>query len=332
MKQQGNRVTADDVAAAAGVSRAMVSRAFTPGASVSVKKREHVLRVAARLGYRPNLIARGLTGRRTGLVAVVTGSVSKPYEAWLLEHLLATLARNGYQPLLLPAARDGSMIEMIQHALAYQVEGAIVAAGSVSPETAELCRMSGAPLVLIGRVLESRGADAVCCDNEAGMVALVERLLERGRRHIAWLGGREDAFSNQERRQSAERALSHAGLDFVARGRGDFSLESGVEAATGLLTGGTRIDAIMCANDAMALGTLEAARRLAIHVPTTLAVTGFDDVPGAAWGPCPLTTVANPVGQTAREALRLLERRMAVPEAAVEVVRVMGALVLRESA
>ncbi len=93
------RVTADDVARAAGVSRAMVSRAFTPGASISMRKREHVHSVAQRLGYRPNLIARGLTGQRTGLIAVVVGEISRPYEAWLLEHLVKALSTQGYQPL-----------------------------------------------------------------------------------------------------------------------------------------------------------------------------------------------------------------------------------------
>ncbi|UYF99485.1 LacI family DNA-binding transcriptional regulator [Halomonas sp. GD1P12] len=331
MTQQKRRVTADDVAAAAGVSRAMVSRAFTPGASVSVKKREHVLGVAAALGYRPNLIARGLTGQRTGLVAVVVGSVSKPYEAWLLEHLLAALTERGYQPLLLPAGGN-NMSEMIHHALSYQVEGAIVAAGSVSPDIATLCRRSGAPLVLIGRVLDNCQADAVCCDNQAGMAALVNRLLSQGRRRLAWLGGRADAFSHQERLSGAERALASAGHSFVAHAQGDFSLESGVLAATELLRSKTAIDAIVCANDAMALGALEAARRLGIEVPRALAVTGFDDVPSAAFGLCPLTTVTNPVKTTASEALRLLERRMATPAAAVNVVRVAGSLVVRDSA
>ncbi|MCP1316132.1 LacI family DNA-binding transcriptional regulator, partial [Halomonas sp. 707D7] len=283
MKQQTSRVTADDVAAAAGVSRAMVSRAFTPGASVSVKKREHVLRVAASLGYRPNLIARGLTGRRTGLVAVVTGNVARPYEAWLLSHLLEALVERGYQPLLLPAG-SATMAERIHHALAYQVEGAIVAAGSVSRATAELCRRSGAPLMLIGRVLEEADVDAVCCDNASGMAALVERLVIGGRRRIAWLGGREEAFSDAERRDAAECALAAAGLEFVASARGDFSFESGVIAAGALLEGHPGIDALVCANDAMALGALEAARRLNVAVPERLAVTGFDDVPQAAWG------------------------------------------------
>ena len=100
------RVTADDVAQAAGVSRAMVSRAFTPGASVSAKKREHVLAVAQALGYRPNLIARGLTGRSTGLIAVVAGEISRPYEAWrYFEHLVFELSSRGYAATIASVAR-----------------------------------------------------------------------------------------------------------------------------------------------------------------------------------------------------------------------------------
>ncbi|HCR99045.1 MULTISPECIES: LacI family DNA-binding transcriptional regulator [Halomonas] len=326
------RVTADDVAQAAGVSRAMVSRAFTPGASVSAKKREHVLAVAQALGYRPNLIARGLTGRSTGLIAVVAGEISRPYEAWLLEHLVFELSSRGYQPLLLPALRGGNVTEVIDHALAYQVEGAIVAAGSVSREIADRCRASGAPLVLIGRVLESSGADAVCCDNIKGMHLLVDRLVQQGRRRIAWLGGTEDTFSDQERRLGVEQALSHHGLALMAVHRGDFSLQSGLNEGLALLDAGQSLDAIICANDAMALGVVEAAAQRGMRVPDEIAVTGFDDVPGAAWGRCPLTTVRNPVQETALEALRLLEARVKTPTRATQVVRVGVTLVERVSA
>lgn len=326
------RVTADDVARAAGVSRAMVSRAFTPGASVSAKKREHVLAVAQALGYRPNLIARGLTGRSTGLIAVVAGEISRPYEAWLLEHLVLELSSRGYQPLLLPALRGGNVTEMIDHALAYQVEGAIVAAGSVSREIADRCRASGAPLVLIGRVLESSGVDAVCCDNIKGMQLLVNRLVQQGRRRIAWLGGTEDTFSDQERRRGVEQALSHHGLALLAVRRGDFSLHSGLNEGLALLDAGQALDAIICANDAMALGVIEAAAQRGIQVPDEIAVTGFDDVPSAAWGRCPLTTVRNPVHETALEALRLLEARVQMPTRATQIVRVGVTLVERVSA
>ncbi|HDZ49019.1 hypothetical protein LCGC14_0072080 [marine sediment metagenome] len=326
------RVTADDVARAAGVSRAMVSRAFTAGASVSAGKREHVLRVAQTLGYRPNLIARGLTGQRTGLVAVVAGEISRPYEAWLLEHLVRALTLHGYRPLLLPALRNTNVAEMIDHALAYQVDGAIVAAGSVSRDIADRCRSSGAPLVLIGRVLEKSGADSVCCNNGEGMRLLVERLVKQGRRRIAWLGGSADTFSDQERRQSVEQTLKHYALSIQAQRRGDFSFQSGFNEGLAIMDSGEAIDAIMCANDAMALGVIEALSQRGVLVPDDVAITGFDDVPGAAWGRCPLTTVRNPVNETALEALQLLEARMQAPSSNPQVVRVGVTLVPRESA
>ncbi|RUR39609.1 LacI family transcriptional regulator [Vreelandella populi] len=326
------RITADDVAKAAGVSRAMVSRAFTPGASVSAKKREHVLAVAQTLGYRPNLIARGLTGQRTGLIAVVVGEISRPYEAWLLEHLAQALSAHGYQPLLLPMFKDASLTEILDHALAYQVDGAIVAAGSVSREVADRCRASGAPLVLIGRVLEKSETDAVCCDNSKGMHLLVDRLVRQGRRRIAWLGGTLDTFSDQERQLGVEQALAHHELALTAQLRGDFSLHSGVEEGGRLLDAGLALDGIMCANDAMALGVVEAAAQRGIKVPDEVAITGFDDVPGAAWGRCPLTTVRNPVRETALAALRLLDARLQTPGRATQVVRVGVTLIERASA
>lgn len=325
------RVTADDVARAAGVSRAMVSRAFTPGASISMRKREHVHSVAQRLGYRPNLIARGLTGQRTGLIAVVVGEISRPYEAWLLEHLVKALSTQGYQPLLL-AVQGGSLTEMLDHALAYQVDGAIVAAGLVSREIADRCRASGAPLVLIGRVLEKSATDAVCCDNKEGMRLLAARLAGQGRRRLAWLGGTLDTFSDQERGRALEASLADHGVTLLTRRRGDFSQASGVIEGGRLLDAGLGLDGIICANDAMALGVLDAAAQRGIKVPDDLAVTGFDDVPGAALGRCPLTTVRNPVSETAHAALELLKARLQTPGRATQVVRVGVTLVERTSA
>ncbi|MCS2610864.1 LacI family DNA-binding transcriptional regulator [Halomonas dongshanensis] len=330
MKQRGKRVTADDVAAAAGVSRVMVSRALTPGASVSAKKRAHVLSVADALGYRPNLMARGLTGRRIGLIAVVVGDVSAPYESWLLKHLLKALTHHGYQPLLLPAG-ESDTADTIHHALAYQVEGAIVAAGSVSRETAERCRRSGAPLVLIGRVLEGADVDTVCCDNVQGMRLIVDHLIQQGYRRIAWLGGRADAFSDQERERGVTMALARHGLEIAVRRRGDFSIASGAREGQALLALAARPEAIICANDAMAMGVIEAASALGIAVPKALAVTGFDDVPTAAWARTPLTTVRNPVEETARRALALLKMRLDAPAQPVQSARIAVTLVRRDS-
>lgn len=331
------RVTADDVAAAAGVSRAMVSRAFTPGASISAGRRAQVLAVAETLGYRPNLIARGLTGAQTGLIALVVGEVGRPYESWLLQHLGAAVRAQGCWPLLLPVRPGDEADAALDHALGYQVDGAIVAAGSISRALAERCRGSGAPVVMVGRIMAADadgggGADAVCCDNAAGMAALADRLVAGGRRRVAWIGGTAETFSDIERQAGLRAALRRHGLEPVAERRGDYSVDSGMAQALALLTAHDRPDAIVCGNDAMALGAISAALRLGVAVPDAVAVTGFDDIPAAAWEPYSLTTVRNPVGETATEALRLLRARIAGAAGPVETVRLAPKLVARRSA
>lgn len=304
------RVTADDVAEAAGVSRAMVSRAFTEGAPIAARKRAHVLAVAEKLGYRPNRIARGLTGSQTGLIALVVGSVSRPYEAWLLETLSREIRQARNWPLLLQVQPGDELDNALEDALAYQVDGAIVAAGSVSPALAERCRASGAPLVMVGRVMPEGDTDAVCCDNRLGLELLVEHLTARGHKRLAWIGGTPETFSNIERQDGLLQALDRRGMKLLAARQGDYSVDSGLAQALTLLTAPEKPDAILCGNDAMALGAIAAARRLGLSVPGDIAITGFDDIPAAAWEPYQLTTVRNPVVETARAALRLLKQRI----------------------
>ncbi|MBT2774485.1 substrate-binding domain-containing protein [Halomonas sp. ISL-60] len=145
------------------------------------------------------------------------------------------------------------------------------------------------------------------------------------------MGGTADTFSDQERSQGVEEALAHYGLSLQAQRRGNFSLSSGVSEGLALLDSRLSLDAIICANDAMALGVVEAAAQRGIRVPDDVAITGFDDVPGAAWGRCPLTTVRNPVNETALEALRLLETRVQDPTCDNQVIRVGVTLVPRSS-
>ncbi|MBL4917512.1 LacI family DNA-binding transcriptional regulator [Szabonella alba] len=325
------RVTADDVAARAGVSRSAVSRAFTPGASIQPEKRAHIRAVADELGYRPNLMARGLTGGATGLIAVVVGTISNPYESWFLDVLSQQIRALGLWPLLVPVSPGQEIEPALDHALDYQVDGAVIAAGSVNRKLAERCSSRGAPIVVVGRVLEGGGADSVCCDNHAGMAMIAERLAATGRSRIGWIGGRDETFSNVERFKGLEAALAAQGLALVATRRGDYSVDSGMAQALAMLTGPERPDAIVCGNDAMAIGAISAARRLGIAVPGALAVAGFDDIPAAAWEPYSLTTVANPVARTVEEALRLLARRIAGEAGSPETIRIAPAFRQRAS-
>ncbi|MDO8881569.1 substrate-binding domain-containing protein, partial [Pseudotabrizicola sp.] len=232
---------------------------------------------------------------------------------------------------LVPVSPGQEIEPALDHALAYQVDGAVIAAGSVNRKLAERCTANGAPIVVVGRVLDGGGADSVCCDNRAGMSMIAERLVTTGRRKIAWIGGRADTFSNVERLEGLTAALAGYGMSLCETRRGDYTTDSGMVQALALLTGPDRPDAISCGNDAMAIGAIAAAHRLGLRVPEDVGICGFDDIPAAAWEPFCLTTVANPVSETVHAALDLLTRRIAGETGAPSTIRLPPALRIRQS-
>jgi DNA-binding LacI/PurR family transcriptional regulator len=130
--------------------------------------------VAEELGDRPNLMARGLTGGATGLIAVVAGSVSDTFESWFLDVLLQEIRARGLWPLLVPVSPWQEIDPALEKALGYQVDGAVIAVGSVNHKLAERCCDHGAQIVVVGRVLAGGDSDPVCCDNRAGMEMIVD--------------------------------------------------------------------------------------------------------------------------------------------------------------
>jgi DNA-binding LacI/PurR family transcriptional regulator len=327
------RVTAQEVAQLAGVSQSAVSRCFTDGASVSPQMRERVLAAAERLSYRPNAIARSLTTARTDLVGVIMGDLDGPFQPYLFEHLTRGLATLGKQPLLIRGDPADGLGGAAMAALDYQVDAAVVTAGSVSPDTIRAVQELGVPLLLYGRAVEEDGVDSICCDNPLGARLVADALVRAGHRRIAYLGGRPTAFSERERGAAFRARLAEHGLEPVALGLGDYTYDSGYRAALRLLSADPRPDALFCGNDAMAFGALDAARTaLKLRVPEDVSIIGFDDVPMAAWPSFDLATVRNPVEAIVTKLLGLLERRLANPEAPPEVHRAAPALVKRGSA
>lgn len=310
------RATSIEVAERAGVSQSAVSRCFTNGASISDETRRRVLEAARELGYRPNALARGLTTRRSNLVGVVMGDLDGPFQPYLFEKITRGLAALGKQPLLI---RGDPVLDIGGPTLAavdYQVEAVLLTAGSVSPETIRDVQDSGTPLVLYGRAVVEDGVDSVCCDNRAGARLAAFALAAAGHRRIGYIAGRTSAFSESQRRSAFFEAIEELGLPRPAIGQGDYGYESGYQQALQLLEDDPSIEALFCGNDAMAFGALAAARdRLHRRVPEDLSIVGFDDVPMAAWSAFDLTTIRNPVDMLVKHLLRLVERRLADPDA-----------------
>lgn len=296
----GRRATIDDVASLAGVSRSAVSRTFTAGASVSRQTRERVEHAARSLGYKPNALARGLTKQCNQLIAFVSGFQDNLYDASYHDKVLLGLQAAGFRVLHVHIGNGVEVGEALLEALDIPVSAAVVAGGSIDEASIAECIRLRTPIILCTGETDLQAVDCINSDNAGGTLAALEHLLARHCRRIAYIAGTAGMFSARERLAAFLEGMQRHGLPPFAVTQADFTYEGGLQAAQQLLQRSPQPDAILCANDAMALGALTAVRELAgLRVPEDIAIIGFDDIPQAAWPNFALTTVRNPVAEKA---------------------------------
>jgi DNA-binding LacI/PurR family transcriptional regulator len=307
-------VTSYDVAQHAGVSQSAVSRCFKTGASISKATRAKVMKSAIELGYQPNAMAQGLITRRSNLVAVMISNLTNLYYPEVLAELTQRLAGHGVKVLLFSLSHESDVDEVLQQVWSYRVDGAIVAA-RLSPEQILDFQRRDVPLVLYNRVEEGAACDSVCCDSAGGERQLVQGLLEAGHRHFGIIAGPSDSYVGEERVRSAVECLARSGQTNVPVVRGEFDYDTGRAGFKELLqrTSG-KIDAVVCANDLMAIGAVDGARHdHGREVPGDVSVVGFDGVGPATWQSYRLTTIRQPVRRMTDAAVTMLMARIADP-------------------
>lgn len=308
-------VTAADVAHAAGVSRSAVSRAFTEGASVAPETRAEIRRVAARLGYAPNLLARGLLTGRSGLVAVVVNTIADLWDTFFFDKLFQALQAMGKQPLIVHTHAAPDLRSVLQDGASYQVDGVLVFADNVTAAMVK-STFATAAIVMMNRLdRPADRVDAVRLDERTQLERLVEALVRSGHRRLSYVSGRRTASFEDERFLAVRDALGRHGLALFGPATGGaFSYEAGARAAGTLLQPEKPWpDVILCACDAMAFGVVDAARSRGLRIPEDLAVVGFDDIPPAAWPSYDLTTIHQNVDDLIAAAVDLLQSRLAAP-------------------
>lgn len=323
-------VSAHDVARVAGVSRSAVSRAFTPGASVSRETREKVMRAAEELGYQVNDLARGLLANQSRLVGLV---VTKP-EVGFRAHLVAALTRQlisrGSVPILINTGQTEEEMAAAQKILlGHRAEATIILSGSPPSSFVDLARRNHQPLVVLGR--SEPGADHVRIDNSAAARQAAALFVRRGLSTLGLAGSLSGTPSIVEREQSFRAEAERLGARVItARGR-DSDYSGGIEAGRHLLAGTDRPEAIFAVNDPVAFGVVDYARSLRLKVPGDLAVIGFDDVPEAGWLAYDLTTFRQDPDAMASRAVSLLDRRQAEPDMPPTREDILPELVIRRS-
>ena len=330
-------VTLKDVAHAAGVSTATVSRVLSGRRPVTADVAATVRAASQELGYQTDVVARSLRMRTTGTVGMVVPRISNPFFPAIVEAVEQELAEDDVQ-LLLCDSRGSLQQEAarIRALLGRRVDG-ILLVPCESPGSDDVVAIASAavPVVLIDRTAGPTGtaaSDYVGTDDDLGMALLIEHLLARGARTFALVsatGTTSSALARARSYRARAGAVDAASADCELLG--DFSYEWGHEAAGRLLAAGPLPDAVVCGADIVALGLLSAFHTARVAVPADVLVTGYDDIGFAALSNPALTTVRQPVEQLGRAAVRLLRARIADRSAHRQLEVMKPALVVRES-
>lgn len=318
------RVTSIDVAKAAGVSQSVVSRAFTPGAKVAAKTREHVLGVAKEMGYQPSALARGLVKQDSNLVAILSKSSSNPIQNQVLHQLTEGLQAIDKQSLLIQADNSSEVSQLLEAARQYQVQAVIVLSIDVSPKVVNEFAKIGIPLILFNRYLatsvnaQTNGLPqnaskyfTVACDNRHGGRIIAENFLRAGHERFAFIGGQPDSSSNQDRRQGFIEALGERNISLAYSLEQSYSYDWGREATNMIFSSANKPDALFCASDLIALGAMDALRlEHKLEIPSDVAVVGFDDIEAASWQSYNLTTVKQPLKAMVDQSIEFIDNRL----------------------
>ncbi len=303
------RVTITDVARAAGVSVATVSKVVNNRYGVAAATAERVLGVVEDLGYESSLVARSLRRGSTGVVGVLVAEF-EPYSTELLKGISAAVDGTGYELLAYAGRTDGGAQAGWERRSLSRLAGTLVDAAIVVTPTMVMSADSPVPVVAVDPHTGPEGTPTVDSDNTTGAREAVEHLIDLGHRRIAHLGGRADLESARLRELGYRQALEGAGIAVdpllikVGGYRPDLA-----DAPVRTLLDPTRADrptAVFAANDLSAIHVLEVAQELGLRVPEDLSVVGFDNIPESWSSTPPLTTVAQPMHRMGAEALLMV--------------------------
>lgn len=327
-----------DVAKEARVSLATVSAVVNESAYVSPGLKTRVTAAIQKLGYEPNLVARGLAKQQTRTIGMIVPNIANPFWPEVVRGVEDAAQAAGYTLLLASndddRAKEGLYLRMF---FAKRVDGLVItkAAGPLQSEIAGLLRNARTPIVQLMRVASGIGGDKVVVDEREGIYEGVAHLLRLGYRRIAMINGLEKVSTSAQRLEGYRDALKAWDVAFEPSlvAHGDFRIESGYESGIHLLK--QKPDAFFVANYLMAVGLMRALRQHQLRCPEDVALVTCDDHPWLDSFHPRLTTVNLPKYELGQAAAKTLIRRLQPgdqpPPRKAQVVTLKTALCLRES-
>jgi LacI family transcriptional regulator len=303
-------VTIFDIAAKAKCSISTVSRALNNMGRVSAKTRARIFSIAEELHYRPNTAARSLAMSRSLTIGLVISDITNMFYAEMADIIQKEAYQLGYCVIIVCTDNKPNLNRhYVDFLIARGVDGIIFGSARYRDPVIDELKKRNFPMIILNRRIKKDNVSCVTIDHIKGAVMLMEHLIDRGYRRIAFVSGPLQFSPVIDRLEGYTRALTAHGLPvdetLIVRETA-YSREAGKRGAVKLLTGPNRPDAIFAANDHVALGVLEGLSELNLSVPRDIAVAGFDDIGLAALKFVNLTTVSQRLEETAREAVKIL--------------------------
>lgn len=311
MSTNKSKITINDIARLANVSKKTVSRVINDSPRVREQTRTKVQAIIAEHGYKPHPQARALALRRSFLIAMIYDNPSPQYVVNMQRAILDELGDTGMQLVIRPCDRqDPDFYERMQDFVDQtKVSGAILPPSvSEDQKLVDLLTASGCRCIRIASVVMDEPQNTVKTDDSAGAAQAARHLAELGHRDIVHIRGPLTFRSSHERWRGFSSVLGEFGIE-VREGsvlEAGYTFDTGLACATEVLARKNRPTAIFAGNDEMAIGVYQAAHNAGIRIPEELSVVGFDDTPIASRVWPPLTTVRLPIRDMGRAAARLL--------------------------
>lgn len=333
MPEQGTRPTIHTVAERAGVSIASVSRVLN-GAPSRQATEERVRRAAEEVGYRANALARSLQSRKSGHVSFVVEDIGNPAYLAMVRAIEPVFREAGIRLLLHSTGGDVSdELGVLDSLNEHYVDGMILCPIRVSDAHLKALQDTAVPVVVIGSLPDNAPVDHVRAESPEGVAVALQHLYDQGSRRIGFINGPEDTVPGSARLRGYLEGLERLGLpvdESLIDSADSFTFDAGTVAAERLLEN-TVVDAVLGANDRLALGVVHAARAAGLTVPEDLRVVGMDDTELARSAMPPLTSVNLGAAERGRMAAELLLERLNGVDSTPRSQTVSSSLTVRDS-
>jgi len=308
------RATLKDVADLVGVAPSTVSRAFSRPAAIAVETRDRIHEAAERLNYAPK--RRGGAdgaGERRGVVGVVVAALHNAFYPYLVDQIHDALDALGYgMILIIDELSDSATSRSIEALIDQSLDGVIFTTASIDSPAVELLIARSVPTVLAIRSAGRDDVDVIESDNVVAGAEAARHLIDLGHRDIGFILGPTTTSTARDRLAGGRQAMAAAGVQFddSAVVWSDYTHQAGYSGTVALLSRKRPPTAIVCGNDVVAIGALDACAKQGVDVPGRVSIIGFDDVPMASWAMIALTTVRQEIGDIGTLAARRIAARI----------------------